>query len=95
MTLQQLKRELAEIRGTLKPGNLEYLIIIYDHKIRGDSENAKLESILKINGKDVSHLSIEEKEKMLSVDNVHLYLPKKDPYPGDVTRIYIPDDGRD
>ena len=82
MSIQQIKRDLEEIRETLKPENPKGLIIIYDHHIRGDSEKRNLESILEINGKDVSHLPIEEKEKMLSVANVHLYLPKKDPYPG-------------
>jgi len=82
MSIQQIKRDLEEIRETLKPENPKGLIIIYDHHIRGDSEKRNLESILEINGKDVSHLSIEEKEKMLSVANVHLCLPKKDPYQG-------------
>ena len=82
MSIQQIKRDLEEIRETLKPENQKGLIIIYDHHIRGDSEKRNLESILEINGKDVSHLPIEEKEKMLSVANVHLCLPKKDPYQG-------------
>jgi len=82
MSIQQIKRDLEEIRETLKPENHKGLIMIYDHHIRGDSGKRNLESILEINGKGVSHLPIEEKEKMLSVANVHLYLPKKDPYPG-------------
>jgi hypothetical protein len=82
MTIQQLKRYLAELRKSIKPKNPTGLIIIYDHHIRGDSEKRNLESILEINGKDVSYLPVEEKEKTLSVANVHLCLPKKDPYPG-------------
>jgi hypothetical protein len=82
MTIQQLKRDLAELRESINPENPKGLIIIYDHHIRGDSVERNLESILEINGRDVSHLSIEEKEKMLSIANVHLCLPKKDPYPG-------------
>jgi len=81
MTIQQLKRDLAELQESIKPETPKGLIIIYDHHIRGDNGKRNLESILEINGKDVSHLPIEEKEKMLSVANVHLYLPKKDPYP--------------
>jgi hypothetical protein len=82
MTIQQLKRDPAELRESIKPENLKSLIIIYDHHIRGDSGKRNLGSILEINGKDVSHLPIEEKEKMLSIANVHLCLPTKDPYPG-------------
>ena len=82
MTIQQLKRDLAELRESINPENPKGLVIIYDHHIRGDSEKRNLESILEINGKDVSHLPIEEKEQMLYVANVHLYFPKKDPYPG-------------
>jgi len=82
MTIQQLKRDLAELREYIKPENPKGLIIIYDHHIRGGSVKRNLESILKINGRNVSHLSNEEKEKTLSVANVHLYLPKKDPYQG-------------
>ena len=82
MTIQSLKRDLEELRETIKPKNPKGLIIIYDHHIRGDSVEKNIESILEINGKDVSYLPIEEKEKMLSVANVHLYLPKKDLYQG-------------
>lgn len=82
MTIQQLKRDLAELRESIKPEDPKDLIIIYDHHIRSDSGKRNLESILEINGKNVSHLSIEEKEKMLLVANIRLYLPKKNPYPG-------------
>jgi hypothetical protein len=82
MTIQSLKRDLAELRETIKSKNPECLRIIYDRHIRGGSVEKNTESILEINGKDVSYLPIEEKEKMLSVANVHLYLPKKDLYQG-------------
>jgi hypothetical protein len=60
MMIQQLKRDLAELREYIKPENPKGLIIIYDHHIRGGSVERNLESILKINGRDVSHLSNEE-----------------------------------
>lgn len=82
MSIQRIKRDLEEIREAVKPENPKGLIIIYDHRIRGDSEKIRPESILEINGKDVSHLSNEEKEEMLSVADVHIYLPEKDSYPG-------------
>lgn len=82
MTIQQLRKAIEEIREAVKPETPNNLIIIYDSKLRGNSEKISPESILEINGKDVSHLSNEEKEKILSAAEVHLYLPEKEPYPG-------------
>lgn len=82
MTVQQLRKAIEEIQTAIKSETPNSLIIIYDSKLRGNSEKIRPESILEINGKDVSHLSIEEKEKMLYVAEVHLYLPEKEPYPG-------------
>lgn len=82
MTIQQLKRDLAELRGAIKPKTSDYQVVVYDSPLRGDSEGKNIESIYKIDGRDVSHLPIEEKEKLLSGTTVHLHLPKKDPYPG-------------
>lgn len=81
MSIQQLKRDLAELKEAIKPKTPDYQVVIYNSPLRGDSEGRNIESIYKINGRDVSHLSAEEKEKMLSIATVHLYLPKKDPYP--------------
>lgn len=82
MSVQQLKRDLKGIRETLNPANPKGLIVIYDSHLQEDSEEISPESVLEINGKDVSNYTTAEKEKMLSLSSVHICIPEQYPYPG-------------
>jgi hypothetical protein len=41
MTVQQLRKVIDEIRTAIKPENPKCLIVIYDHRIRGDSKKIR------------------------------------------------------
>lgn len=82
MTIQQLKHDLKGIKEALNPENPKGLIIIYDSHLQGDNEEINPEYVLEIDGKDVSGYTTEEKAKMLSVADVHIFIPEQDPYPG-------------
>lgn len=76
MSILQLKRELEELKGALKKGHPEALVIIYDSKRRA-SEEIDLDIIVEVSGKDVTELSNAEKEEILSKSHIHCYLPEK------------------
>ncbi len=80
MSLQQIKKELRELRGALNPGNPAAQIVIYDRKGR-DSPDISLDCITVINSKDVTAFTDAEKANELSKSQVHFYLPEKDELP--------------
>lgn len=80
MSILQLKRELEELKGTLKQEHSAALVVIYDSK-RRKGEEIDLNAIVEINGKDATELSNAEKEELLSKSHIHFYLPEKDPDP--------------
>lgn len=82
MTIQQLRKDLADIREAVKPDADRGQIVIVDRNSRDEEGNLRPETIIKINGKDVSGFTIEEKMKELAKSHIHAYLPKKVPYPG-------------
>lgn len=82
MSIQQLKRDLIELREALKPETPKYLVIFYDSELRGLNQNISIEAITGIQGFDITGYTLEEIKDILDSAPVHLYLPEKEPYPG-------------
>lgn len=78
MTMQQLKKDLAEIKEAVKPKTPIAQVIICDGYSLNDDGSTNLDSIIQINGLDVSNFTNEEKEIELSKSSIHFYMPKKD-----------------
>lgn len=72
MTIQQLKRDLAEIRGAYKPKVSNVVVLLYDRSGK----------VVRFNGLDVASWTKEEIDKKIKSFSVVLRLPVKDPYPG-------------
>lgn len=62
----------------MKPENPVPLVIICDGPTHNPDGTTNLDSIIKINGYDVSNFTTDEKEKKLLKSHVRLFLPKKD-----------------
>lgn len=82
MSIYKIKKNLEEIRELVKPDADRGQIVVVDRDSRDEEGNLRPESVLMINGKDVSGYTIEEKKKELAKSHIHAYLPKKEPYPG-------------
>lgn len=66
MSLQQLRRELKDLKGSLKPEHPASLVIFLDED----------EKIVEIQGQDVTRCTPDEINEMLDSVPIHYYLPK-------------------
>lgn len=69
MGILQLKRELKDLKGALKPEHPASLVIfLYED-----------EKIVEIQGQDVTRCTLDEINEMLDSVSIHYYLPKPKP----------------
>jgi len=81
MTIQALKRDLAELKEAIKPEAPKCLVIIYDSELRGGNQDISLKCITEIQGFDITGCTQEEINEILDSVPIHFYLPKPEEDP--------------
>lgn len=82
MTIRELKKEIKEIKNTVKHDPNIGIVIVYKGELRDEENNIRIDSIIAIDGYDVSTASEEEIRAVIDRAKIRYLFPDNGRNPG-------------